>query len=110
MPFHMLIHELIAKPKENPKEKMLSGCEIFFPDTIFFEKSGRRYIVHNDKDYCLAKMSESEDKNGISVVQALFAKLEKVINARKLNTTQHWLQLAKMERQKQMVSLDLIPL
>ena len=68
MPFHMLIHELIAKPKENPKEKMLSGCEIFFPDTIFFEKSGRRYIVHNDKDYCLAKMSESEDKNGISVV------------------------------------------
>ena len=26
MPFHMLIHELIAKPKDNPKEKMLSGC------------------------------------------------------------------------------------
>ena len=38
MPFHMLIHELISKPKDNPKEKMLSGCEVFFPDTLFYEK------------------------------------------------------------------------
>ena len=82
----MLIHELIAKPKDNPKEKMLSGCEVFFPDTIFFEKNGRRYIIQNDKDFCLTKMAESEDKNGISVVQSLFSKLEKVINARKANT------------------------
>ena len=67
MPFHKLIHELIAKPKENPKEKMLSGCEIFFPDTIFFEKSGRRYIIHNDKDYCLCKSSESEGDKAASI-------------------------------------------
>ena len=37
MAFDMLIHELIAKPKDNPKEKMLSGCEVFFPDTLFFK-------------------------------------------------------------------------
>jgi len=37
MAFDMLMHELIAKPKDNPKEKMLSGCEVLFPDTLFFK-------------------------------------------------------------------------
>ena len=37
MAFDMLMHELIARPKDNPKEKMLSGCEVFFPDTLFFK-------------------------------------------------------------------------
>ena len=62
MPFHMLIYELIAKPKENPKEKMLSGCDVFFPDTLFFEKGAPKHIVMNDKDFCLSKWNENDEK------------------------------------------------
>ena len=39
MDFRLLITELISKPKENPKEKMLSGCEVFCP-TLFSTKMG----------------------------------------------------------------------
>lgn len=58
----MLIHELIAKPKENPKEKMLSGCEVFFPDTLFFRNQQASYIVMNDKDYCLTRSNDDDKK------------------------------------------------
>ena len=61
MPFHVLIQELMTKPKENPNEKVLSGCEIFFPDTVFYEYGVPKFIAMNDKDYCLAKWNENEE-------------------------------------------------
>ena len=64
MPFHMLMHELVPRPKDDAKEKMLSGCEVFFPDTVFFHQGQAKYIVLNDRDFCLAKY-ESEDKKPI---------------------------------------------
>ena len=91
MPFHMLIHELIAKPKDNPKEKMLSGCEVFFPDTLFYEKGEPKFIAYNDKDFCLAKWNENEDKKQMPHAGDLIPKLHKIILARKANKKQHWL-------------------
>lgn len=91
MPFHMLIHELIAKPKENPKEKMLSGCEIFFPETLFFEKGEPKFIAHNDKDGCLAKWNDGEDKKQMPHAGDLIPKLNKMIMKRRQNTEKHWL-------------------
>lgn len=61
MPFHVLIQELMTKQSENPKEKKLSGCEVFFPDTVFYEKGVPKFIAMNDKDFCLAKWNENED-------------------------------------------------
>jgi len=62
MDFKLFISELIAKPKENPKEKMLSGCEVFLPDTLFYENGKPAFIAFNDKDFCLAKWNDGEDK------------------------------------------------
>ena len=38
--FLWLLRNLIPNP-ENPKEKMIKGCQIIFPDTVFFLKDGR---------------------------------------------------------------------
>ena len=45
MPFHKLIKELVTKPKENTKEKMIQGCEVFFPDTLFFENMAPSFWI-----------------------------------------------------------------
>ena len=85
MPFHMLIHELIAKPKENPKEKMLSGCEVFFPDTVFYEKGAPKFIAQNDKDFCLSKWNDEEGTKSIPSGKDLIQKLQKITQVRKAN-------------------------
>ena len=62
MPFHMLIERLMAKPRESTKEKLISGCEIFFPDTVFYEKGMPKMYAMNDKDFCLARYNQDEEK------------------------------------------------
>ena len=89
----------MAKPRENTKEKLLSGCEIFFPDTVFYEKGAPKFIAMNDKDYCLSKFNEHEEKKPmLPNPQDLFPKLHKIILDRKKNSKQYWLQLSKMNR------------
>ena len=66
----------MTKPKDNPKEKVLSGCEVFFPDTVFYEKGVPKFIAMNDKDFCIAKWNEHEDvKKQAPNPQDLFSKL-----------------------------------
>ena len=45
MSFHMLIKELLPRPSTNPKEKMISGCEVTFPETLFFENCAPSMLV-----------------------------------------------------------------
>ena len=52
----------MAKPRENTKEKLISGCEVFFPDTVFYEKGVPKFIAMNDRDFCLSKWNEHEEK------------------------------------------------
>ena len=70
---------------------MISGCEVFFPDTLFFERGDPKFIAYNDKDFCLAKWNESEDKKAMPGAADLIPKLDKVIRARKAKKGQHWL-------------------
>ena len=98
MPFHMLVRELIAKPKENPKEKLLQGCEVFFPDTLFYEKGAPSFIAHNDKDFCMAKWNDGEEKKQINA-NDIVQKLQRITTARKAHTDKFWLQTAKINRQ-----------
>lgn len=90
MGFDMLMHELIAKPKDNPKEKMLSGCEVFFPDTLFFKNQQPSYIIMMDKDFCLTKWNDEERKQ-MPNVSDFIQKIEKATKLRKANKQQYWL-------------------
>ena len=101
MPFDMLIKYLMAKPtKENTKEKMLSGCEVFFPDTLFFEKDVPAFRTKTDNDGCLAKWNDNDENKPMPHAGDLIQKLHKTIIERKKNTGFHWLQLGKMARQE----------
>jgi len=90
MAFEMLIHELIARPKENLSEKMISGCDVFFPDTLFFKNQNPSYIIQMDKDFCLSKWNDEEKKqkpNAGDFIQ----RIEKATKLRKQNKKKYWL-------------------
>ena len=36
MSFFELLNKLIPDPKVNPKERIIKGVQIFFPETLFF--------------------------------------------------------------------------
>ena len=91
MDFRLLITELISKPKENPKEKMLSGCEVFLPDTLFYENGKPSFIAYNDKDFCLAKWNEGADNNKMQNPSDLIQKLQKITQSRKNLQDKYWL-------------------
>lgn len=99
MLFKDFIKSLIPNPKDNAKEKMIKGCQVFFPDTLFFEKGKPSFLIQNDKDFCLAKVSEASDTNGKGLqMTELRRKLQDTTNSRKQKTAQHWLQLAYQAR------------
>lgn len=51
--FFDLIKDLIPNP-EHSKERMIKGCQIFMPETVFFKEGQLEYSTVNDKDLCLA--------------------------------------------------------
>ena len=87
MPFHVLIEKLMSKPKDNAKEKMISGCQVFFPDTVFYVNGAPKLYVQMDRDFCLSE----EKKTQLIQSQELFPTLHKRILSRKQNTKTHWL-------------------
>jgi hypothetical protein len=36
------------------KERMIKGCQIFLPETVFFKDGRIDYLTQIDKDLCLA--------------------------------------------------------
>ena len=63
MDFKQLVFELMPMPKKNSKEKMVSGCEVFFPHTLFFENGKPSFIAQNDKDYCMQKLNDGDSNS-----------------------------------------------
>ena len=61
MTFQNFIRLLLPNTRENPKEKMIRGVQVFFPETVFFDKGKPGLIVLNDKDFCLTKLNEPAD-------------------------------------------------
>jgi hypothetical protein len=52
--FRELVSGLIPNPKLT-QERMIKGCQVAFPDTIFFSNEGlAELVVSNDKEMCMA--------------------------------------------------------
>ena len=62
MTFQALIQSLIPNPAKNPKEKLIEGCQIFFPDTVFFDRGKIDFIAMMDRDFCLSMTKSYEHK------------------------------------------------
>lgn len=82
--FQQLVTSLIPNPAEDYKEKMIEGCQLFFPDTVFFEK-GKIVICGMDKDYCLIKDSKRP------TALAVRKHLDTQIAERKEKSEKYWL-------------------
>jgi len=48
-----MIQDLIPNPS-NPKERMIKGCQVFVPETIFFKDGKIDFLTAIDKDFCLS--------------------------------------------------------
>lgn len=79
MSFQNLIFELIPNPVQDYKEKMIEGCQLMFPDTVFFDR-GKLVICTMDRDYCISKENR---KLTILQVRKL---LDNQVKLRKSNT------------------------
>ena len=98
MSFQALILALIPNPFKNPKEKMIEGCQIFFPDTIFFDRGKIDFIALMDKDFCLS-MNKSTEYKKLAPLDTR-KQLEVIVAQRKERSEKYWLQEECNKRKK----------
>ena len=99
--FQQFVTSLIPNPAEDYKEKMIEGCQIFFPDTVFFEK-GKLVICGMDKDFCLSK--DAKRPTALSVTVRKY--LDTQIADRKEKSERFWLQEACNARKRNKAKTD----
>ena len=46
-----------------PQSDKFKGCEIIFPDTVFFVKAKPKLIIKTDKDFCLTAIRNPSKVN-----------------------------------------------
>ena len=97
--FQQLVTGLIPNPAEDYKEKMIEGCQLFFPDTVFFEK-GKIVICGMDKDFCLIKDAKRP------TALAVRKHLDTQIAERKEKSDKFWLQEACNARKRNKARAD----
>ena len=54
-----------------PFSEKIKGCELIFPDTVFFENGAPSMIVKMDKDFCLTSV-KSKNKLNLKNIQKEF--------------------------------------
>lgn len=63
MDFAELVRKLVPD-MNNPKERMIKGCQIIMPETVFYSRDGKiEFIVQNDRDWCLAQDLKTKPTN-----------------------------------------------
>jgi len=45
-----------------PVNDKFKGCELIFPDTVFFSKGKPSILIRSDKDFCLTAVKGSSKK------------------------------------------------
>jgi hypothetical protein len=68
--YRELVNGLVPNPRL-PQERMIKGCQVLMPDTVFFNNEGlAEMVVSNDKEYCMAndqKIKLSKEMHTIKV-------------------------------------------
>ena len=95
MPFHKLLKELVTKKKDGVKELMIQGCDVLFPDTLFFENAQPSFLIQNDREGCLSIWNEDKPLPNIT---DLLSKIEKIVKVRKANKDHLWAEKQRKNR------------
>ena len=64
-----LIEHLLPK---NPAK--FKGCEVVLPDTAIFDRDQCKYIVRNDRDFCLIQIT-NRNKTSLNAIYKDFTKI-----------------------------------
>lgn len=66
---------------------MIKGCQVIFPDTVFFLKDGRiDCLIQSDKDWCLSYLIEQKKLN----LLAIRKKIPEIVKTRQANKEMMW--------------------
>lgn len=69
--------------QNNAKERMIKGCQVVMPETIFFKKGKIDYIVQCDREWCLTQ----DVKTLPNFTKAFKFKLPPIIDERRKDCT-----------------------
>lgn len=84
---------MISDPS-NPKERMIKGCQVFVPETVFFKEDGKiDFLTTTDRDCCVSYDIKTKLEN-----LHIRTKLAEVVKDRKKDTEMHGRQKAVQER------------
>lgn len=96
--FFTFMEHLLPPPKAEDKFK---GCELVFPDTIFFKKKIARKWIKHDKDFCLTSTtnpSKIGQQNILKEVQNTVRERNKDKNGEFKKRYQKEFQMAALEK------------
>ena len=57
--FFELVRKLIPDVN-NPKEKLIKGCSVIMPETVFFREGKIELILQNDREFCLSQDTKTK--------------------------------------------------
>ena len=77
-----------------PCNEKIRGCELIFPDTVFFRKGKPKVIIKNDKEYCLVTVKQINKLN----LQNIYKEFSNVVRERKKDLTGPFYKLYQMKQ------------
>ena len=95
MPFHMLIHSLIPDVRGDPREVRIKGCQIFLPETLFFENGRPIWMAYTEREQFLSKINYAGQQEAtIQNTRPLHRVLQDNTITRKARNGKFWMQYA----------------
>ena len=78
--FMSLVQELIPNPK-HPNERMIKGCQILVPETVFYDEGRIEFMTASDRENCIALDVKTKLVN-----QDVLKKLKELVYERRKDT------------------------
>lgn len=94
--FGQLIKDLVPDAN-NAKERLIKGCQVLVPETVFFKDGKIDFFSQVDRDYCLS----FDLKTKLDSYLAVRTKLLEIVKDRKKDTDKHGKEQGLIERNRQ---------
>lgn len=78
---------------ENPKERLIQGCQVFLPETVFFRDGQLEFSSMMDKDNCIALETKSKNQRS-----EIIKWIKEVVKQRQIDTEQFKNELSVLQR------------
>lgn len=102
--FSQFIQGLMPDPRE-PKEKMIKGCQVMFPNTVFLKGGNLHFMTKLDADMCMetdsrVKIQAGGGQSSTSTFLSVRKLIDDIVKARQEDCEQFGIQKIATERNK----------